>query len=606
METEAEIMKKIYNKFRTLTMRTQMIIMYVVAVFIPIMIIGIIIMAGNLNNLSEYHRGLMRTSNTRAKSVMYEVTSQIYNVSDNITFDMDFIKMLSSEYHEEIEFSNAVDKFTRIQKNADDYQAISEIQVYTDQKGVYDYRFIKTITDDTITQRWYKEVIGQYSVTWQTICENEQNDGRDSYTLALVRRMPLNITDANAILVIKLDYNFLRSRLLDDEYNTLVALDDDDRVIVYDDDRDYIGRDDILDGMVLEDIYGKYEGTLNIDNESNMAYASCLQLKNSDPGMLLVTISDTAYSDVNSIRLNIVLIILIAMVLPAVIMGFFIVSFSSQVDNMRKEIKKVSMGDYSMDKEFCGCYELDRAYSDLRIMVDNIKEKDARMYEREIEEQKLLNEQQKMEFQMLASQINPHFLYNTLEMIRMKAITAKDTETANAIKLLGKSMRYVLDNTGTRYSTLAKELEHIEIYLKIQQLRFEDRVNYIIKNDENLRLDKIKILPLLLQPIVENAILHGLEEVEHGGRIIVNICTDSEDEDAINIIISDNGCGMDEKELTKMRKRLIKGANSKKYGIGLYNINQRIKICYGKEYGLSVDSILGKGTTVTAKIKMLV
>ena len=89
-------------------------------------------------------------------------------------------------------------------------------------------------------------------------------------------------------------------------------------------------------------------------------------------------------------------------------------------------------------------------------MLDKIKEKDAAMYAKEINEQKLLNAQQKMEFQMLASQINPHFLYNTLEMIRMKAITVGDTETATANKQLGKSMRYVLDNTGIEYTTVAK------------------------------------------------------------------------------------------------------------------------------------------------------
>ena len=123
-----------------------------------------------------------------------------------------------------------------------------------------------------------------------------------------------------------------------------------------------------------------------------------------------------------------------------------------------------------------------------------------------------------MEFQMLASQINPHFLYNTLEMIRMKAITVGDTETATAIKLLGKSMRYVLDNTGIEYTTVVKELSHIETYLQIQKLRFGERVNYEIRSEEDINLNKIKILPLLLQPIVENAILHGLEEVESGGQ----------------------------------------------------------------------------------------
>ena len=215
------------------------------------------------------------------------------------------------------------------------------------------------------------------------------------------------------------------------------------------------------------------------------------------------------------------------------------------------------------------------------------------------------NERRKSELDVLQSQINPHFLYNTLEMIRMKAITVGDTETATAIKLLGKSMRYVLDNTGIEYTTVAKELSHIETYLQIQKLRFGERVNYEIRSEEDINLNKIKILPLLLQPIVENAILHGLEEVESGGRITVNIHRDINNPDTLIISIRDNGCGMDADTLNNMRINLEKGNISKRYGIGLYNINQRIRLCYGMGYGLSIDSEEGNGTTVTARIRIM-
>ena len=330
-----------------------------------------------------------------------------------------------------------------------------------------------------------------------------------------------------------------------------------------------------------------------------------MSMKQSDSLMYIVTISNSAYNSVQQIVMITVLIIALAVILPAVLMRFFIMGFSSQVGRMRDEMYSASQGDYDSMEDFDGCYELTSAYKDLWIMLDKIKEKDAAMYAKEINEQKLLNEQQKMEFQMLASQINPHFLYNTLEMIRMKAITVGDTETATAIKLLGKSMRYVLDNTGIEYTTVAKELSHIETYLQIQKLRFGERVNYEIRSEEDINLNKIKILPLLLQPIVENAILHGLEEVESGGRITVNIHRDINNPDTLIISIRDNGCGMDADTLNNMRINLEKGNISKRYGIGLYNINQRIRLCYGMGYGLSIDSEEGNGTTVTARIRIM-
>lgn len=103
--------------------------------------------------------------------------------------------------------------------------------------------------------------------------------------------------------------------------------------------------------------------------------------------------------------------------------------------------------------------KLSEAFADLEVMVQKIKEKDALMYKTILNEQELVNEQQKMEFKMLASQINPHFLYNTLETIRMKAYTAGDKEVATAIKLLGKSMRYVLEDSGTAFTSLQDELK---------------------------------------------------------------------------------------------------------------------------------------------------
>jgi len=208
-----------------------------------------------------------------------------------------------------------------------------------------------------------------------------------------------------------------------------------------------------------------------------------------------------------------------------------------------------------------------------------------------------------MEFKMLASQINPHFLYNTLESIRMKAFTVGDREVANAIKLLGKAMRYVLENNGTSFTELKNELNHIETYIMIQKLRFGDKFNYQLISDESVDAEQCMILPLLLQPIVENALLHGLEEKEEGGMITLQVerCGNSDD---VRITISDNGCGMDEMTLATLRRDIEEKNPEKKESIGLYNINQRIKLCYGEQYGMEVQSELEKGTSVSITISM--
>ena len=200
---------------------------------------------------------------------------------------------------------------------------------------------------------------------------------------------------------------------------------------------------------------------------------------------------------------------------------------------------------------------------------------------------------------MLTSQINPHFLYNTLETIRMRSLRAGNREVANAVKLLGKSMHYVLENTTTGFTTLDKELDYIQTYLAIQKLRFHDRVNYELKTPANINLSQYQILPLLLQPIVENSILHGLEEVEEHGKIIIHI---RQTGSTLRITVYDNGCGMSCETLQSMTENVFHHPKESAKSIGLANIYQRIRLCYGTEYGMQISSKLSMGTAVTVII----
>lgn len=280
-------------------------------------------------------------------------------------------------------------------------------------------------------------------------------------------------------------------------------------------------------------------------------------------------------------------------------LNVFTAYFTGRVNILRQEMHKASNQDYELITTFHGNDELSEAFADLQIMVQNIKEQEARMYEAQINEKELMIQQQRMEFKMLASQINPHFLYNTLETIRMKAFTAGDKEVATAIKLLGKSMRYVLENTGTAFTTLEDEVNHVEVYMMIQKLRFGERILYEKKIEEGLRLQDYRILPLLLQPVVENAILHGLEATDMGGRIVLSVyIKEVEEKELLFIDVTDNGGGMTEAVLEKLRKDIEIKDMSRSKSIGLYNINQRIKLSYGDHYRIHIYSEIQTGTTV--------
>ena len=153
-------------------------------------------------------------------------------------------------------------------------------------------------------------------------------------------------------------------------------------------------------------------------------------------------------------------------------------------------------------------------------------------------------------------------------------------------------------NTGTSYTTLSRELEHVNVYLDIQKLRFTGKFDGITEIGGGVDPEQLYILPLLLQPIVENAILHGLEEKEQGGIIKISVTKQRKEEELLCIEVSDNGSGMTEEELEQLRKNIGQKDMTRSKSIGLYNINQRIKLTYGSTYGIQVLSVPGEGTRV--------
>lgn len=209
------------------------------------------------------------------------------------------------------------------------------------------------------------------------------------------------------------------------------------------------------------------------------------------------------------------------------------------------------------------------------------------------------------EIHALQSQINPHFLYNTLETIRSQAIVQHVPEIEEMAEALATLFRYGISSQG-EMSTLAKELKCVENYFVIQQHRFSGRYQMVkMVEESNEMLMKCQIPILTLQPIIENAIVHGLESKLDPGTITIRA---EMTQTYVYIQISDNGVGMSEETLDKLNHRLdveenisIDGLHPddhKGSGIAMINVNQRIKHFFGKEFGISVTSTLGVGTSV--------
>ncbi len=200
--------------------------------------------------------------------------------------------------------------------------------------------------------------------------------------------------------------------------------------------------------------------------------------------------------------------------------------------------------------------------------------------------------QSELELQMLQSQINPHFIYNTLESISMMATIHDDNTTSEMASNLGSILRYGINKNKTEV-TVSEELDNLQKYISLQDIRFHSVYQIKIEVDPNLLV--IHIIKLILQPIVENAIYHGMKDIRSGGEIIIKGY--KRDKNILVFEVSDNGKGMSEK-LTKDLNDYINDKNNSFNSIGLRNVNKRIKIRYGEDYGLVIQSSPEAGTKV--------
>lgn len=208
----------------------------------------------------------------------------------------------------------------------------------------------------------------------------------------------------------------------------------------------------------------------------------------------------------------------------------------------------------------------------------------------EVREKDAVIKVKELELELMQAQIKPHFLYNTLRAIEAMVIL-NDASAVRMIELLIKLFRTGISRGNTVVS-LEEELEHVRAYTEIELIRHQNKFEVIYDVPEELL--KKKVLKLTLQPLVENAILHGIFGKKDGGRIIIRA---EEKKDCLIVSILDNGTGMSRERLEKLRS-LIK--NGGKEGIGLHNVNARIELKFGKEYGIYIDSQKNEGTRVRA------
>ena len=263
-------------------------------------------------------------------------------------------------------------------------------------------------------------------------------------------------------------------------------------------------------------------------------------------------------------------------------------NFTEPIYRLLYTMEKFGTGSYKVRAKEKGVGELKNLIKHFNVMADKLEEQ---MEEIRRNEQ----EKQRMEKKLLQSQINPHFLYNTLDSIIWMIRSEEYDGAGEMVSLLAKFFRISLSQ-GKDMIPLKKELEHATSYLAIQNIRFKDKFEFQVNADPNLL--NYLCPKLSMQPLLENAIYHGMEGMYEDGEIEIRIY---EKEGAIKIEVADNGPGMTAEKLDYiMHNKVI--SSKRGSGIGVRNVNERIQLIYGKNYGITIASELDEGTVATITI----
>jgi two-component system sensor histidine kinase YesM len=585
--------KRFMDIFTKVKVQKQLYLFFFIAIFIPVTTVGGYLTYHTRNQLFDHYSKQTYSDNLRVVSLILDLTGNIYNKSQTLVSDQNLINLLNTQYPAPDESRTAINAYNGIETLLSGDASLRAIDVYTWNPTIVDSTHIHPFTNSGQEQPWFKRACSSVTPFWTEELEKSERYGTELQNLCLYTRIFLPQIHSYAILKITVSSNHIRNRIENSSMHTVIWLNNDG--IFYTSDKQTKTPGLERYGYDTRGT-GTYSGKIKLESESIIGTISSLSAVYCEDNFYMASLSYDGYPYLNRITGIYMTILIMVLIITSIFIFVFSHYFSLRIVTLRESMHKASQGNYEITDSFHGKDEISDVFFDLKLMIQKILIKETSFYQAQLKTQDLINKQQQMEFKMLSGQINPHFLYNTLETIRMRSLKAGNTEVANAIKLLGKSMRYVLENTTTSVTSLARELDYIETYLGIQKLRFHDRVNYSLKIYSGINLQDYQITPLLLQPIVENALLHGLEDVEQNGKIILKICLADE---TLRIQIFDNGCGMTAKELERINQRIGQPPGDSSHGIGLYNINQRIQLCYGSAFGLDIKSKKSMGTLVT-------
>ncbi|THF73795.1 cache domain-containing sensor histidine kinase [Cohnella fermenti] len=576
-------------KWTNLTLRTKLIIVYFFSVFIPLLLIAQVILNVSENQIIRQTTELTQES---AEQMGNNVQDLLQQYADLVTrFGMDetlhyYLNPLN-DYSDMMDSIDAYQYYLKpitydfgLQNVATDLKIYFVNETLLPGLGIYE-----RIDDKVKAMPEYARAVEAGSgIVWG-------KTGSDLYVSKAIRNLNGNLF---GVVSLRFEEERLYSLMKEsDPKERRTSIVDRDNRIVSSNERSLV--DKTLDESLEEE-----------ESDSGSDYKVIITLIDgkSLPDWRIVTEApiDSLLKEARQVRTTSLVVTGLTLLLSCCLIVIFLNRIMDRIRKLLRTMTLVKQGKLVKVKDEGGADEIGQLTKNFNQMVEGLESSIEENYVIRLSLQDAQIKKRDAELYALQSQINPHFLFNTLESIRMKLITAttsaQNLETAGMVRNLSKILRKSL-NWHEDVVRLEEEMEFVRSYIDIQKARFHDKISEQLGVDESLLA--LKVPKLIVQPIVENAIKHGIENKKGKGVIAISV---KEEGDTVRIVIRDDGIGIDGGRLERIRQALSQTGSERKErrAIGLQNVHDRIALHYGEGYGLTVDSAEGEGTTVTLSL----
>ncbi|MFC5701368.1 sensor histidine kinase [Cohnella faecalis] len=570
-------------------LRNKMVMSCFLFFILPFMIVGFFVV--QQYRQSALDKAIEQSENTieRIKNRTSEVLNVSIGLSNRMTIDNDLKKIANAHYLNTIDVVDAYRDYDKFKVYLDFNPEVSKINLYVDNPTLLNNWEFYPLNAETKSAFWYESALKNAGlIGWYYYPTDSRHNAN---MLSLVRSIYFPETRTFGMLTIDVNTGYLNSILRQEDSEIVLA--DENGVIVSSNRPSMVGKklDDTHFGYGMS---RQEAGTreMVIEGRKSQVRIDRLSPEKSYNSLMIVTVSaiDEMVREANRISTVGLEIIGIAGILALLLIYFICTVMTNRLLKFSKQISKVSMGNFNTELTVDGNDEIGQISRQFNQMVGNVKELMEEVSRSHQETSELERKQSEIKLKMLASQINPHFLYNALESIRMKAHLRGEKEISQTVKTLGKLMRKNLELKGQPIS-LKEEIDIVRCYLEIQKFRHDERLDY--KLDIAPEAENVSILPLLIQPIVENSVIHGLEKNVEGGKVTV---TARLSQGGLRVTVEDDGIGISRPKLNAVQQSLKEQDADR---IGLHNVQQRLLLTYGELSGLRIESEKQTGTKIT-------